>query len=248
MEEGSAKNLMLTSENRSITLMGMSGVGKTELAWMLEKAGWHHYNCDYLIGTKYLKDELAETVGAEVKSDDLSPLSKYIGQIGKGGLPLFEFKRRQKQYIEAERKALYDMRPAIAKAEKRIVNDSTGSICEIEDEKLFKRLAGDSLFVYIKAGPEEEAALVERAMADPKPLYFPPAKFDVWLDEYMKGKNIAGVDEIESNDFSRWVFPKLFYSRVPKYERLAERYGIVVPMADIRNVKSEAEFLKVIDV
>ena len=84
---------------KAITLVGMSGVGKTHWSWALEKQGWHHYNVDYLIGTKYLKDELKDKVGAAVKLNDLTPLSKYIGQVGnpaKGALPLEEFRRRQK--------------------------------------------------------------------------------------------------------------------------------------------------------
>jgi dephospho-CoA kinase len=237
---------MLT-KSRAITLIGMSGTGKTELAWKLEKWGWHHFNCDYLIGTKYLKDEVADTVGDGVKKDNLAPLSRYIGQVGKGGLKLEEFKRRQARYIEAERAALYDMRDAVKAQGAKLVNDSTGSLCEIEDEALFARLAEDSLFVYIKAGPEQEEELLKRALADPKPLYFPPKPFDEWLAQYLKEKNLKSVEEIAPNDFSKWVFPKLFRSRIPKYERLAARYGITVSSDAVWNVKSEEEFLKLVE-
>ncbi len=40
--------------HKSITLLGMSGVGKTMLADRLPKAEWFHYSADYRIGTKYL--------------------------------------------------------------------------------------------------------------------------------------------------------------------------------------------------
>ncbi len=137
---------------KAITLVGMSGVGKTHWSWALEKQGWHHYNVDYLIGTKYLKDELKDKVGAAVKLDDLTPLSKYIGQVGnpaKGALPLEEFRRRQKCYIDAEQQALYDMREAVQKYGHKVVNDSTGSLCEVGDEELYAQLGEDSLFVYL---------------------------------------------------------------------------------------------------
>ncbi|MCC7305760.1 MAG: ATPase [Alphaproteobacteria bacterium] len=227
---------------KSVTLMGMSGAGKTELSWRLAKWGWYHYNCDYLIGTKYLRDEL----GDAVKKDDLGPLSKYVGQVGKGALPLQEFRRRQKRYIEAERAALLDMCADIESFGGKLVNDSTGSLCEIEDESVFEKLAQHTLFVYLKSGPEQEEALLARAVADPKPLYFPAAKFDGWLAEYMQQTGAAAVEDIEPDDFSRWVFPKLFHSRLPKYQRLADQYGVTVPSAALWEVESEEKFLEVV--
>ena len=40
--------------NKAVTLLGMSGVGKTTLANRLPKSRWFHYSGDYRIGTKYL--------------------------------------------------------------------------------------------------------------------------------------------------------------------------------------------------
>ena len=50
-------------ERKTITLMGMSGVGKTYMASMLAEQGWYHYSCDYKIGTCYMGDEIAKNVG-----------------------------------------------------------------------------------------------------------------------------------------------------------------------------------------
>ena len=49
-------------EHKVITLMGMSGVGKTYLSTMLDREGWHHYSCDYEIGTKYLGIEISSVL------------------------------------------------------------------------------------------------------------------------------------------------------------------------------------------
>lgn len=227
---------------KPLTLMAMSGVGKTHWAWQLEKWGWYHYNVDYLIGAEYLKGELE----SPVKLDDLGPLSKYIGQVGKGALPMDEFKRRQKNYIEAERRAMMDLEKVIAAKGANVVVDSTGSLCEIGDEDLYKRLGAQTLIVYIKAAPEEEAALVEQAMNDPKPLYFPPAQFDAWLAAYLKEKNLKSVDDVTPNDFSRWVFPKLFQSRLPKYQAIADKYGVTVRAQDLRGITTQDAFFNVI--
>lgn len=222
--------------------MAMSGVGKTHWAWQFEKWGWFHYNVDYLIGAEYLAGEL----DTPVKLDDLMPLSRYIGQVGKGGLPMDEFKRRQKKYIEAERQAMKDVQDVIAQHGAEVVIDSTGSLCEIGDEDLYHRLGEQTLIVYIKAEAEEEAALVEQAMHEPKPLYFPPAQFDGWLAEYLKEKNLRSVDDVVPNDFSRWVFPKLFHSRLPKYQAIADKYGITVSSKALRGVTTQEEFFEIV--
>ncbi|MEK7759602.1 MAG: ATPase, partial [Pseudomonadota bacterium] len=39
-------------DNKCITLLGMSGVGKTRLALRLRKRHWFHYSGDYRIGTR----------------------------------------------------------------------------------------------------------------------------------------------------------------------------------------------------
>jgi GTPase SAR1 family protein len=38
--------------HKAITLLGMSGVGKTTLAYKLPASKWFHYSGDYRIGTK----------------------------------------------------------------------------------------------------------------------------------------------------------------------------------------------------
>ncbi|SVD47020.1 uncharacterized protein METZ01_LOCUS399874, partial [marine metagenome] len=48
--------------NKAITLLGMSGVGKTTLANKLPKGSWFHYSGDYRIGTKYLQEPILDNV------------------------------------------------------------------------------------------------------------------------------------------------------------------------------------------
>lgn len=125
--------------NKAITLLGMSGAGKTHFSQRLAAWGWEHYSCDF---------EIAKRLGIEVSVDDLSALSSFIGQVGdeaKGGLPIEEFKRRQKLYIDAEMQALRDVPYGAG----RLVNDSTGSFCEIEDEMLIAEVADKLSLIHI---------------------------------------------------------------------------------------------------
>ena len=167
-----------------------------------------------------------------------------MGQVGdeaKGGLPLDEFKRRQQMYIDAEMAALENMPNNAGK----LVNDSTGSFCEIEDEDLIAQVASKSLLVYIETDEASHAEVIARAVEYPKPLYFPPVLFDQWLAEYCALKGVE-VSSLEPNAFSAWVFPKLFASRLPKYERLAAEYGVKVQAKDLHAVGNEQEFLELI--
>src|ERR1700761_375678 len=116
----------LKQSRKVVTLMGMSGVGKTRLSAMLAQDGWHHYSCDYLIGTKYMRDDLGLTA-SDISKRDISKLSAFIGKPGnldKGGLALSEYKRRQQLYYDAECQSLRDLAPAMKEARAgNFVND-----------------------------------------------------------------------------------------------------------------------------
>ncbi|MCB9983277.1 MAG: ATPase [Rhodospirillales bacterium] len=242
-------------ERKVITLMGMSGVGKTYLSTMLAKAGWCHYSCDYEIGTRYLGAEIEATLGEpnRVSVQDLSQLSAYVGRLGdpaKGGLALDEFKRRQNRYFNAECEALARLPERVVKAHKEgfthVVNDSTGSMCEIDDRILLDTVDENSLIVYIKASAKEEKTVLERAKTYPKPLFYSPERFEYWLEAYLQERGLSGAEEIDPDDFSRWTFPQLFENRLPKYQYIADKYGVTIPSEAFRGVESEAEFLGVI--
>jgi GTPase SAR1 family protein len=49
-------------KSRAITLLGMSGVGKTQLANKLPSSEWFHYSGDYRIGTKYLAEPIMDNI------------------------------------------------------------------------------------------------------------------------------------------------------------------------------------------
>ena len=49
-------------KHKAVTLLGMSGVGKTTLANKLPKTDWFHYSGDYRIGTKYLAEPITDNV------------------------------------------------------------------------------------------------------------------------------------------------------------------------------------------
>lgn len=146
--------------HKAVTIFGMSGVGKTTLARLLQDSSWFHYSVDYRIGTRYMGEYIVDNfkreamkvpflrellrsdsihINSNITFENLSPLSTYLGKPGnpdKGGIPFAEYKARQFQHHGAEVRALLDVPGFIAKARdiyqyENFVCDSGGSLCEV---------------------------------------------------------------------------------------------------------------------
>lgn len=262
-------------KTKRITLLAMSGAGKTTLANKLPKAKWFHYSGDYRIGTKYLEEPILDNIKRQamrvpflrelllsdsihisnkITVDNLAPVSSFLGKLGNpdlGGLSLQEFKRRQKLHHQAEIAAMNDVPDFIDKAVdiygyKHFVNDAGGSVCELDSPEVLETLAKTTLIVYIKIPPALEQTIIERAKSDPKPLYYREAFLDEKLAEFMQLKHYASTDVMEPDDFVSWVFPELFKSRLPRYQAIADQYGYTVDANDVAAVKGEDDFIRLI--
>lgn len=241
----------LAQPKKAITLIGMSGVGKSYTAQKLEQWGWTSYSCDYLIGTEYLDTAMKETLSFEetLGKDNMEFLSSFVGKLGdpeRGGLPLAEFKKRQKMYYDAEHQSLLDMPAALEKAEGHFVCDSSGSLCEVDDDEAIQCVGEHSVIVYLKVKQEAHAEILQRAFEFPKPLYFPPAFLDERLARYKQKFDLESDAEIDPLEFLRWIFPHLFEARLPKYQRIADEHGVTLPSHVMGDLKSEDDFLKLV--
>jgi len=108
---------------------------------------------------------------------------------------------------------------------RHFVNDAGGSLCELDDPEVLRSLAEHTLIIYIKTSDKDEQELIRRAEDDPKPLYYREAFLDEQLALYQREKGFEFVAQIDPDDFVRWMFPRLFYSRLPRYQAIAERFG-----------------------
>lgn len=235
----------LGSPYKAITLLGMSGVGKTFLSGMLEGWGWSRFSCDFEIGHKTLAPHLKAVMG---NAEDIGVLSRFIGKPGNpdfGGLDYETFKSRQIMYYEAECAAIEAAVKSIPEG-RNFVHDSTGSLCEILNEVLLQRLGQSTLFVYLKAGKAEENLVLERAMQTPKPLFYPPFQLESWIGQYLEEQSLKRPEDMKPDEFARWVFPKLFAARLPKYQALADKYGVTIPCDRMYGIKSEEDVINVI--
>jgi hypothetical protein len=177
-----------------------------------------------------------------------------LGKIGRpdsGGLPVAEFKRRQRLHREAEIGAMRDVEEFIVKAREiygydHFINDAGGSIVELEDERTERTLAEHTLILYMKPDARLERELVQRAIDEPKPLYYQEKFLDQKLAEYLAEAELAGPDEIVPDEFVRWIFPALVDHRRPRYEALAAKHGYTLSARLAEAVTGEQDFLDVV--
>ena len=262
--------------HKSITLLGMSGVGKTYLSNILRSSEWFHYSGDYRIGTRYMNEPILDNIKEQamqvpflhdllcsdsiyisnnITVDHLKPLSSFLGKLGNpafGGLSLNEFKRRLKLHHQAEVAAMLDVPEFMKKSQQiygfsHFINDAGGSVCELDDEHVLDTLHRHTLMLYIQASEKDERTLIERASRSPKPLYYREAFLDEQLATYMQEKSLEYVALIDPNDFVLWVFPRLFSARIPRYESIANRFAYTIKTTELFQVKTETDFLQLIE-
>jgi len=261
--------------HKAITLLGMSGVGKTTLAYNLPRSQWFHYSGDYRIGTKYLAEPILDNIKRQAMKVDflrdllrndsiyiasnitvhnLQPVATFLGKIGRtdlGGLPVDEFKKRQRLHRDAEIGAMRDVAEFIVKAQEiygydHFINDAGGSLVELDDERTEKTLAENTLILYLKADDEMERELVRRAVSDPKPLYYNEKFLDRKLAEYLAEAELDSFDRIVPDEFVRWIFPALVAHRRPKYEALAKRHGYTLNARLAEAITGEQDLLDLV--
>ena len=152
----------------------------------------------------------------------------------------------------AESKSMMDVGEFIAKSNEKgfdhFINDAGGSLCELDDDEVYQYLANQTLIVYIRASDENIIDLEQRAKSDPKPLYFQSEFLINAVGKYLNENGMTYVAEICPNDFISWVFPRLLQHRIPKMERIAEKYGCIIESKDLYQCKQQSEVLELINI
>ena len=264
-------------ENKKVTLLGMSGVGKSYLSTKLRGSNWFHYSGDYRIGTRYLDEHILDMIKQQaiqvpflkellrkdwiyfrnnIRVNDLGPVLSFVGKLGNpelGGVELGNFIHRQAIYRQAEIDAMLDVPKFIQKAQDiydypHFINDVGGSICEIAEPGMIESLVDCTMILYIKiTNQAQEDVLIERAQSSPKPLYYRPEFLDEQLAIYFAENDIQYAAQIDPDEFARWIFPRLFRSRLPLYDAIAEPHGYTVTSDEVAQVENEDDFLQLLE-
>lgn len=188
-----------------ISLVGMSGCGKTVISSKLERdAGWRAFHCDDLIAVK-LRSLLPDA------SSETAALSAWMGQPYSKG-----FQSRQKQYLDVEREVVNEALAEISAAttgDGPMLLDTTGSVIYLGDD-IAQQLRATTTVVYLKVAAAEHERMLERYFADPKPV--------IWADLYQPR---SGEDPELA---LRRCYPDLLRWRAAQYERWAH---VVIPVS-----------------
>ena len=147
--------------HKNVTLLGMSGVGKTYLSALLRRHDWYHHSGDYRIGTRYLDESILDLIKEQamqvpflsqllrndwiyirnnIKVSDLGPVLSFVGKLG--NLEPGAYRSRISSAVRRSTVRPRSPRCAtpsfIDKAQKiygyqSFINDVGGSLCELDD-------------------------------------------------------------------------------------------------------------------
>ncbi|WP_170409635.1 ATPase [Ruegeria arenilitoris] len=198
-------------------------------------------------------------IGSNISFENLTPVAAYLGKPGNpalGGLELPEYKRRQEQFRQAEIHALLDTEYFIDRAQRlyeypHFICDTGGSICEWVDpenstDHVLSELSRQTLMIWIQGDEDHTAELISRFDKAPKPMsYQPEFLVRVW-DAYLTQHNCRSED-VDPDAFIRWTYAQALAHRQPRYQAMADNWGVTVTADDMHKVRDAADFDELIE-
>ncbi len=181
-----------------LSLIGMSGAGKSYWAQKLAGAGFRVLSIDDRI------------------EQNLSPELAAGGYRGIGGVAAWmgwpsdaTYREREKKYLEYEKKSMDEAMEEIqSSGEQGTILDTTGSVV-YTGEEICRRMQSLTTVVYLAATPAEEEVLTARYLSDPKPV--------LWGDQFEQRAGESAQDAVAR------CYPKLLAHRKKLYESCAHR-------------------------
>jgi hypothetical protein len=193
-------------------------------------------------------------IGSNITFENLAPLSTYLGKPGnpqKGGLTFNEYTRRQSLHQHAEINAMLDTVQFIDRAKliygyKDFICDTSGSMVEIinpdsPDDPVMTLLSQHVLPVWIEGSEVHVEKLIRRFVKAPKPMYYQPTLLKELWSEYLT-KNALTEPDVNPDDFILWGYRMLVDYRLPRYRKIAERWGVTVKADDMAKVQTHSDF------
>jgi hypothetical protein len=206
---------MLATSNGTlrIALIGMSGTGKTFWSRRLAAEGYPAISCDDLIEQR------------------LAPRLAAGGHTGINGVAAWmgwpdspAYAEREAQYLSAEISILDEILSGLERSpEVSLILDTTGSVIYAGNHLLL-RLRRLMTVVYLSATPQEQQLLIERYLADPKPV--------LW-----RGAFQPKAGESPRETVGR-CYPSLIAARRLSYQALAH---VTIPVASLHDSTLDAD-------
>jgi len=203
-----------------LSLIGMSGAGKSHWAQKLAAAGFRVISID---------DRIEEKLAPELAAGGYRGIGGVATWMGWPDQPAY--RQREKKYLECEVESMGEALNEIqASGEQGTILDTTGSVV-YTGEEICRRMQSLTKVVYLEASPVEEELLIARYLSDPKPV--------LWGDQFVQRPGESTQEAIAR------CYPQLIAQRKQLYERYAHR---IVSMDHIWNVPLDARgFLELIE-
>lgn len=195
-----------------LALVGMSGTGKSFWTKRLAEAGYPAVSCDDLIEHK-----LASPLAAG-GFHGINGVAAWMGWPNRA-----TYAEREAQYLSEEISALNEVLGQLEQSpDKSLVLDTTGSVIYAGNHLLL-RLRRLMTVVYLAASREEQRLLIERYLADPKPV--------LWRGAFQPKAGESPRDTVAR------CYPALIAARHQGYQALAH---VTVPVAVLQNPSLDA--------
>ena len=203
-----------------LSLIGMSGAGKSHWAQKLAAAGFRVVSID---------DRIEGKLAPELAAGGYRGIGGVAAWMGWPDQPAY--REREKKYLECEVESMGEALNEIqASGEQGTILDTTGSVV-YTGEEICRRMQSLTKVVYLEASPVEEELLIARYLSDPKPV--------LWGDQFVQRPGESTQEAIAR------CYPQLIAQRKQLYERYAHR---IVSMDHIWNVPLDARgFLELIE-
>jgi len=210
---------LLEQGDLTMSLIGMSSIGKTHWSQKLRSFDFKHISCDDLIELK-LKSELKRRGWAGIED-----VSRWMGQ------PYDKrFLLNQKAYLRFEKQVMKEILERLVDKEKaNIVIDTTGSIVHTSHE-ICLDLKNNSLIVYIEADESIKEQMFAWYIEEPKPV--------VWENVFQTRDKETNQEALER------CYPKLLNMRGALYTKYAD---IILPRKFLEKDMSAKEFISQIE-
>jgi shikimate kinase len=202
-----------SQEPLRLALIGMSGAGKTFWTRLLAAAGHPAISCDEQIEAR-LAPKLAE--------GGFTGINGVAAWMGWPDSPVYA--ERESHYLAEETNALDEVLTRLEKnSADELVLDTTGSVI-YTGNNLLMRLRRRTTLVYLAASAAERQLLIDRYLADPRPV--------LW-----RGAFQPRPGETPRETVAR-CYPALIAARRQSYEALAH---CTIPIAELRDMPPAAE-------
>ena len=203
-----------------LSLIGMSGAGKSYWAQKLAAAGFRLISID---------DRIEKKLAPELATGGHRGIGGVAAWMGWPNDPTY--RERERKYLDCEVKSMGEALDEIqAAGEEGTILDTTGSVV-YTGEEICRRMLGLTTVVYLEASPAEEEILIARYSSDPKPV--------LWGDQFAQRAGESAQDAVAR------CYPALIAHRKKLYQRSAHR---IVSMNLLRDVNLGARgFLELLE-